>query len=133
MMQRHATGVPMARAMVLEFPNDPVTRDTTTQYQFMSGEWLMIAPVYTRKNVREHIYFPDGEWYDFWTGDKYEGSKWLDKYNAALDICPVFVREGAIIPLYPDMHMVKICFANFIGPLAKYLINNPIGNEWLRK
>ncbi|MFA6876682.1 MAG: TIM-barrel domain-containing protein, partial [Parabacteroides sp.] len=102
----HATGVPMARAMVLEFPNDPVTRDTTTQYQFMSGEWLMIAPVYTRKNVREHIYFPDGEWYDFWTGDKYEGSKWLDKYNAALDICPVFVREGAIIPLYPDMNYV---------------------------
>lgn len=104
--EAHTTGVPMARAMVLEFPNDPVTRDTTTQYQFMSGEWLMVAPVYTRKNIREHIYFPQGEWYDFWTGDKYEGSKWLDKYNAALDICPVFVREGAIIPLYPDMNYV---------------------------
>lgn len=104
--EAHTSGVPMARAMVLEFPNDPVTRDTTTQYQFMSGEWMMVAPVYTRRNVRENIYFPAGEWYDYWTGEKYEGGKWLDKYNAGLDICPVFIRQGAIIPMYPDMNYV---------------------------
>lgn len=104
--EAHTTGIPMARAMVLEFPNDPVTRDTTTQYQFMSGEWMMVAPVYTRRNVRENIYFPAGEWYDYWTGEKYEGGKWLDKYNAGLDICPVFIRQGAIIPMYPDMNYV---------------------------
>lgn len=104
--EAHTTGVPMTRAMVLEFPNDPVTRDTTTQYQFMSGEWMMVAPVYTRRNVRENIYFPAGEWYDYWTGEKYEGGKWLDKYNAGLDICPVFIRQGAIIPMYPDMNYV---------------------------
>ena len=96
----------MARAMVLEFPDDVVTRDTTTQYQFMSGEWMMVAPVYTRKNVRDSIYFPAGEWYDYWTGKKYEGGKWLDKYEAKLDICPVFIRQGAIIPMYPDMNYV---------------------------
>ena len=104
--EAHTSGVPMARAMVLEFPNDPVTRDTTTQYQFMSGEWMMVAPVYTRRNVRENIYFPAGEWYDYWTGEKYEGGKWLDKYNAGLDICPIFIRQGAIIPMYPDMNYV---------------------------
>ncbi|RHJ83253.1 TIM-barrel domain-containing protein [Parabacteroides sp. AM08-6] len=104
--EAHTTGVPMARAMVLEFPDDPVTRDTTTQYQFMSGEWMLVAPVYTHRNVRDKIYFPEGEWYDYWTGEKYEGGKWLDKYNAALDICPVFIRQGAIIPMYPDMNYV---------------------------
>lgn len=104
--EAHMTGVPMARAMVLEFPDDVVTRDTTTQYQFMSGEWMMVAPVYTRKNVRDSIYFPAGEWYDYWTGKKYEGGKWLDKYEAKLDICPVFIRQGAIIPMYPDMNYV---------------------------
>lgn len=104
--EAHTTGVPMARAMVLEFPDDPVTRDTTTQYQFMSGEWMLVAPVYTRRNTREHIYFPTGEWYDYWTGDKYEGGKWLDKYNAALDVCPVFIRQGAIIPMYPEMNYI---------------------------
>ena len=90
----------------LEFPDDVVTRDTTTQYQFMSGEWMMVAPVYTRKNVRDSIYFPAGEWYDYWTGKTYEGGKWLDKYEAKLDICPVFIRQGAIIPMYPDMNYV---------------------------
>ena len=104
--EAHTTGVPMARAMVLEFPDDVVTCDTTTQYQFMSGEWMMVAPVYTRKNVRDSIYFPAGEWYDYWTGKKYEGGKWLDKYEAKLDICPVFIRQGAIIPMYPDMNYV---------------------------
>ena len=39
-------------------------------------------------------------------GKKYEGGKWLDKYEAKLDICPVFIRQGAIIPMYPDMNYV---------------------------
>ena len=96
----------MEKVGKLEFPDDVVTRDTTTQYQFMSGEWMMVAPVYTRKNVRDSIYFPAGEWYDYWTGKTYEGGKWLDKYEAKLDICPVFIRQGAIIPMYPDMNYV---------------------------
>lgn len=109
--QAHTDGVPMVRAMVLEFPQDEVTYDTLTQYQFMSGEWLLVAPVYKRGDwrgmcQRENIYFPKGNWYDYWTGEKYEGGQWLKKYKAALDICPVFVREGAIIPMYPDMNYV---------------------------
>lgn len=109
--QAHETGVPMVRAMVLEFPGDPVTGDTLTQYQFMSGEWMMVAPVYKRGDwrgscVRENIYFPEGEWYDYWTGERHEGGKWLDKYKASLEICPVFVRQGAIIPMYLDMNYV---------------------------
>ena len=55
---------------------------------------------------RDSIYFPAGEWYDYWTGKTYEGGKWLDKYEAKLDICPVFIRQGAIIPMYPDMNYV---------------------------
>ncbi|WP_251622465.1 TIM-barrel domain-containing protein [Odoribacter lunatus] len=109
--QAHETGVPMVRAMVLEFPQDEVTYDTATQYQFMSGEWMMVAPVYKRGDwrgtcQRENIYFPAGTWYDYWTGEAYEGGKWLDKYKASLATCPVFVREGAIIPMYPDMNYV---------------------------
>ena len=104
--EAHETGVPTVRAMALEFPEDEVTLSDTTQYQFMSGEWLLVAPVYKRGNWRENIYFPEGNWYDYWNGDKYEGGRWLDKYEARLDKCPVFVREGAIIPLYPYMDYV---------------------------
>ena len=109
--EAHETGVPMVRAMVLEFPEDQVTGDTLTQYQFMSGEWMMVAPVYKRGDwrgacVRENIYFPEGNWYDYRTGERYEGGKWLEKYKATLDVCPVFIRQGAIIPMYPDMNYV---------------------------
>ena len=104
--EAHTTGVPMARAMVLEFPDDVVTRDSTTQYQFMSGEWLLVAPVFDRRGERKDIYFPRGEWYDYWTGETFAGGQWLDKYKAALDIVPVFVRQGAIIPMYPEMNFV---------------------------
>ena len=104
--EAHTTGVPMARAMVLEFPDDMVTRDSTTQYQFMSGEWLLVAPVFDRRGERKDIYFPRGEWYDYWTGETFAGGQWLDKYKAALDIVPVFVRQGAIIPMYPEMNFV---------------------------
>lgn len=109
--EAHIAGVPMVRAMVLEFPDDEVTRDTLTQYQFMSGEWMLVAPVYERGNwagvcERRNIYFPEGTWYDYWTGEAYEGGKWLPKYKAGLDRCPVFIRQGAIIPMYPDMNYV---------------------------
>lgn len=104
--EAHTTGVPMVRAMVLEFPKDTVTYSPSTQYQFMSGEWLMVAPVYKRGDWREDIYFPAGEWFDFWSGKKYDGGQWLKKYNSRLDNCPVFVKAGAIIPMYPDMNFV---------------------------
>lgn len=104
--EANETGVPMARAMVLEFPQDTTTWSSSTQYQFMSGEWILVAPVYKAGNWRTNIYFPKGKWYDFWNGKAYEGGKWLDKYEAKLDICPVFIKAGAIIPMYPDMNYV---------------------------
>lgn len=104
--EANKTGTPTARAMVLEFPEDEVTQSDTTKYQFMSGEWLLVAPVYKRGNWREQIYFPAGKWYDYWNGETYEGAKWLAKYEAKLDKLPVFVREGAIIPMYPVMNYV---------------------------
>lgn len=104
--EANQTGIPTVRAMVLEFPEDETAQSDTTKYQFMSGEWLLVAPVYKRGNWREQIYFPAGKWYDYWSGKTYEGNQWLPKYEAKLDKLPVFVREGAIIPMYPTMNYV---------------------------
>jgi hypothetical protein len=89
--------------MILEYPDDPVTFDKTTQYQFMSGEWMLVAPVYTGSFSRDSIYFPEGKWIDYWDGTVYEGSQFLNDYDAPVEKCPVFIKEGAIIPLYPEM------------------------------
>lgn len=100
----HETGVPASRAMVLEFPGDPVTRGTQTQYQFMNGEWLLIAPVYKSEGKRDSIYLPDGKWFDYWNGKVYEGKQWLNNFSAPLEKLPVFVKNGAILPMYPLMN-----------------------------
>lgn len=102
--QAHETGVPTTRGMVLEYPNDPVTWGKQTQYQFMNGEWLLVAPVYKNEAKRDSIYLPKGTWYDYWDGKSYTGDKWLNNYPAPLAKLPVFVKAGAIIPMYPAMN-----------------------------
>jgi hypothetical protein len=89
--------------MVLEVPNDPVTWSKRTQYQFMSGEWLLVAPVYEDTIVRNDIYLPAGKWIDYWDGREYNGPTTLNAYDAPLDKLPMFVKAGAIIPMYPEM------------------------------
>lgn len=100
----HETGVPASRAMVLEFPEDPVTWGTQTQYQFMNGEWLLVAPVYKSEGKRDSIYLPEGKWFDYWNGKMYEGKQWLNNFAAPLEKLPVFVKNGAILPMYPLMN-----------------------------
>ncbi len=90
--------------MVLEFPKDSVTWGKLTQYQFMNGEWLLVAPVYKSEGKRDSIYLPKGKWIDYWNGETINGNIWLNNYNAPLDKLPVFVKEGAIIPMYPLMN-----------------------------
>ncbi len=55
----------------------------------------------------QSVYLPDGcGWYDFWTGRKYEGGTVaVGKYPA--DIFPLFVREGSVLPLGPEVEYVS--------------------------
>lgn len=100
--EAYKSGAPLVRGMVYEYPNDPNTKGTLTQYQFMSGEWLLVAPVYTDTTMRNGIYLPKGKWIDYWTGTNHYGSKMLDEYDAPLNRLPLLVKAGAIIPMYPE-------------------------------
>lgn len=100
----HETGVPASRAMILEFPEDTICRGTQTQYQFMNGPSLLVAPVYKSEGKRDSIYLPQGTWFDYWDGTAYTGATTINNYNAPLDKLPLFVKQGAIIPMYPLMN-----------------------------
>ncbi|HTG54671.1 MAG TPA: TIM-barrel domain-containing protein, partial [Niabella sp.] len=53
------------------------------------------------------VYLPAGtQWYDFWTNEKYEGGKEIEK-QTTLDIMPLYVRAGSIIPLGPDVQFAQ--------------------------
>ena len=99
------TGMPPVRAMALQFPEDLSTYDnhTGSAYQFMSGDWLLVAPVYRNETTRDGIYLPAGDWYDWWDDTVYQGPFTLDGYDAPLDTLPLFARAGAIIPKIPPM------------------------------
>ncbi|MEV8532455.1 TIM-barrel domain-containing protein [Streptomyces sp. NPDC051211] len=100
----HETGVPSTRAMVLEHPADPVARGNLTSGQFMAGDSFLVAPVVSDTAVRDGIYLPAGTWTDYWTGKTYAGPGWLNGYAAPLDTLPLFVKGGAIVPMWPQMN-----------------------------
>ena len=93
----------MIFAMVLEFPDDAETWGTDTAYQFMSGEWFLVAPMVIDSDVRYQTYFPEGDWIDYWDGSVITGPTWLDSYDAPLEKLPLFVKAGAIVPMQPEM------------------------------
>ena len=91
-------GKPLIRAMFLDDLND-FTLGKRTQYQFLYGPSLLVAPVYEEGEVRNGIYLPEGTWYDYFTGEAYQGGQVLNSFDAPLWKIPVFAREGAIIPM----------------------------------
>lgn len=98
-------GKPMIRAMFLEYPND-YTMSSATCYQFMYGPYLLVAPIYQEtamdkegNDIRNGIYLPEGEWIDYFSGEKYKGNCILNNFDAPLWKLPLFVKAGAIIPV----------------------------------
>jgi alpha-D-xyloside xylohydrolase len=96
------TSLPMVRALVLEFQDDPNTFTLDDQYLF--GESLLIAPILSERNTRR-VYLPEGLWTDFWTKATHHGGRWLT-IDAPLDTLPIFVRQGALLPFTREMQYV---------------------------
>ena len=69
--------------------------------QYMAGEYLLIAPLFTGQTSRD-VVLPQGKWYDFYTG-RFAGDGEVIKVTPGLDKIPVFVKDGAIIPMMPPM------------------------------
>jgi hypothetical protein len=70
--------------------------------QFMFGPSMMINPVSSQSSRQRSVYLPDGDWYDFWTGDIVHGGRNMT-VSAPLDTMPIFVKAGSIIPLGPNI------------------------------
>jgi alpha-glucosidase (family GH31 glycosyl hydrolase) len=153
------TGMPPIRAMALQFPQDRSVycNHTGSSMQFMSGEWILVAPVYRDETHRDGIYlpnttkaatpqpvppgpapvdaptdedseskpvYPNSVWIDYWNGTRYDGNQTIDGYDAPLDKLPMFVREGAIIPMWPPLEQQSM--VQPLSPLTLELF--PSGN-----
>lgn len=106
------------RALVMDFPQDRKTWELGDEFLF--GRSILVAPVLQAQYTSEQIgfteekadfsaagmrslYLPAGtDWYDFWTGERLKGGQTVRRATQ-LDLVPVYVRAGGIVPLGPDV------------------------------
>ena len=112
----HFEGTPPFRGMALEpgfkqeikkeatnvnLEENPYAEATSKEIkdQYMAGEYLLVAPLFTGQTSRK-VVLPKGKWYDFYTGD-FVGDGAIITASPGLDKIPVYVKDGAIIPMMP--------------------------------
>ncbi len=113
----------MMRALAMDFTKDKKALNINNQYMF--GKSILVCPVtkpmYSKNIIKgkdttkvedfseiksEDFYLPKGtDWFDFWTGKKLQGGQTINK-AAAIDIIPLFVKAGSIIPFGPKVQFV---------------------------
>lgn len=96
-------GTPMLRPLAFIDQQDADTLYRTDE--FTLGDNLLICPILEPNVQGRRLYLPSGNWYNFWTDELIKGGseRWV---AAPLEITPLFVREGAVIPMYPLMQYV---------------------------
>ena len=93
--------------LAFDYPSDPIAPNITDQYMF--GDAIMVCPVtepmYYKPDSEKidapksrRVYLPEGGWYDFYTNKHYDGGQWIVA-DAPIDVIPLYVREGSIIPV----------------------------------
>jgi alpha-glucosidase (family GH31 glycosyl hydrolase) len=92
------TGMPVMRALWLHYPDDP--RAVACSDQYFWGRNILAAPVLAKDATTRNVYLPRGTWFDFWTGQKSDGSREVER-TVDLETIPLYVRAGTILPLGP--------------------------------
>jgi alpha-D-xyloside xylohydrolase len=88
------------RALAFDFATDSKALDISDEFMF--GPSLLVAPVTEAGATSRDVYLPKGtDWYDFWTGERITGGQTVHR-AAPLEVLPVYVRAGSILPLGPE-------------------------------
>jgi alpha-glucosidase (family GH31 glycosyl hydrolase) len=135
------TGMPIMRPLWLHFPNDP--KSVNCEDEYLWGQSVLVAPVVQKGATSRRVYLPPAVWYDFWTGERQEGGREIDR---AVDIVtlPLYVRAGSILPLGPVKQYVDekidapLLLSIFPGADASFLLYEDDGisfdyrkGEWM--
>jgi alpha-D-xyloside xylohydrolase len=94
-VENNQTGVPVMRAMLLEFPEDPASHVLDRQY--MLGDSILVAPIFSDDGLATY-YLPKGKWTHLLTGDVVEGGMWRKEKYDYMSL-PLFVKENTLLPI----------------------------------
>lgn len=100
----YETGVSLCRPLYYDYPEAPEAYAEEWRSEYMFGDNILIAPIGEPMHNGEStlkIWLPEGEWYDFFKGDKLQGGQMIVR-SYKLDEYPVFVKAGTILPLYKE-------------------------------
>jgi alpha-D-xyloside xylohydrolase len=108
-MDYHSNGIPPIRALILDYPDDPETREIDDEFMF--GPSVLVAPLFAGQKDRP-VYLPKGDWYDFWTHQKFAGGRTIQATNDVRQI-PLYVKSGALLPMAEPVEFIKTntCFS----------------------
>ena len=96
-VKTHETGIPMMRATVLRYPEDPAAAYLDRQY--FLGDSLLCAPVMNAEGTAD-VYLPEGTWTDIITGETFAGGRYIHRTCSFLEM-PVLAAPDSII-VYGD-------------------------------
>ena len=99
--QNYLTGLPLARPLFFAYTGDPTLRNLSSEYLW--GDDLLVAPVVRPGQTSSAVTLPSGSWIDYWTERVYDGGQ-TATVPAPLEIMPLFVKAGSIIPMQAVMN-----------------------------
>jgi alpha-D-xyloside xylohydrolase len=126
-------GLPMVRALFIEFPDDPGSWLVDDEYLF--GSSILVAPLMHENATGRNVYLPPGTWIDYQTGKSYEGG-WQQIEAGKLPVV-MLVRDGTVIPqialaqctMQMDWSKLELVVFAKSATTAKGLICLPSDNE----
>ena len=74
--------------------------------QFTIGESIMVAPVLEQGKTKRMVYLPKGTWYNINNHKTYQGNNYIIE-DAALDTCPIYIKDSSIIPTYENINHIN--------------------------
>ncbi|MEC0182272.1 alpha-xylosidase [Paenibacillus peoriae] len=129
-------GLPMMRAMVLEFPQDPTC--ATLDLQYMLGDSILVAPIFNKEGDVQY-YVPEGQWTNLLTNKSVTGGRWVNEHHDFTTL-PVLVKPNTLLAIghedsrpdydYTDQVALHL-FELGEGQQARTVIVNTSGQEEL--
>jgi alpha-glucosidase len=95
------TGLPIQRSLALNDAHDPKIYDRRYYNQYLFGPYILVCPANSTQDLLR-IYLPEGDWYSLYDGLQYHGNTEI-VVDCPLSKLPVFIKEGAIIPMQPAL------------------------------
>ncbi|MFY0653829.1 MAG: DUF5110 domain-containing protein [Cyclobacteriaceae bacterium] len=96
--------------------------------QYMMGESILVAPVFVGQKERS-VVLPEGRWFDFYTG-KYAGNGEVINVKTTLEQIPLFVKDGAIIPMLSDIDTQSLQVRYYGTEEGNYKMYNDDGQTY---